>query len=156
MKHVILAAIKRVGNRQIFEDGLSADLHEHRIDTKEEAFMLGRVDALREVREELEATIGKMLAQRQKMEAVEVFPAGTEALLGQALGPLESCMDGPGRPEAITNAEVIIGQILANRSCMPRSLANKIERIHSLCVQVLARQGDNTAAAIRTIIESEE
>lgn len=64
MKHVIMAAIKKVADRELFEDGLSADLHARNIDTKEEAFMLGRVDAIREVRETIEAEYARLVKPR--------------------------------------------------------------------------------------------
>lgn len=51
----------------------------------------------------------------------EIFPDGTLERLGKALGPLEDYMDGGSpdghpRPECVINAEVIIGQILADHA----------------------------------------
>ncbi len=50
----------------------------------------------------------------------EIFPDGTLDLLGKILGPLEDYMDGgspdgPPRPDCVINAEVVIGQILADQ-----------------------------------------
>jgi hypothetical protein len=50
----------------------------------------------------------------------ELFPVGTEKLLGSILGPLEDYEGqlGQDRPNCVVNAEVVIGQILADKACM--------------------------------------
>lgn len=63
-----------------------------------------------------------MLGRRPECaEPIEKFPLGTEKLLGSILGPLEDYMNDleqPERPDCVINAEVVIGQILADKACM--------------------------------------
>jgi hypothetical protein len=64
MKKMVMDAIKRVEDRELFEDGLSHDLHEANVRNEQEAFMLGRMDAIREVRETIESEFAKLVKPR--------------------------------------------------------------------------------------------
>lgn len=56
----------------------------------------------------------------------EHFPDGTLKLLGSILGPLEDFMgggspEGPARPRCVTDAEFVIGQILADQAVFKKT-----------------------------------